>query len=214
MRTLPESLILLCLLSTIGCGDGERITGQHHAVPAFGVEAGSGVAAGSGTASGGAPLPHKYDDEVLDHQIPVSISGKVVGISDGDTIDILTDDKRKIRIRLNAIDAPESGQPYGKNSKQFLSECIGGKVVEVITHGNDQYKRIIGDVFVGGSLVNLEIVKAGLAWHYVKYAPDNKAIADAELEARAARSGLWSDSRFVAPWDWRKLSKAERDKLR
>lgn len=142
------------------------------------------------------------------------ITGKVVGIMDGDTIDILTDDKTKIRIRFNGIDAPESGQPFGKNAKQFISDHIGGEAVRVVTHSEDRYGRTIGDVFADDSLINLEIVKAGLAWHYVKYAPDDKALAEAEAEARAAKLGLWSDRRHVAPWDWRKLSKEERDKLR
>jgi len=75
------------------------------------------------------------------------ITGKVVGIIDGDTIDILTDDKTTIRIRLNGIDAPETGQPFGSNAKQYLSEFIGGQVVRVVTHGEDRYGRTIGDVY-------------------------------------------------------------------
>ena len=75
------------------------------------------------------------------------ITGKVVGIIDGHTIDILTADKTTIRIRLNGIDAPETGQPFSKNAKQFLSEKIGGQVVRVITHGEDRYGRTIGDVY-------------------------------------------------------------------
>jgi endonuclease YncB( thermonuclease family) len=171
------------------------------------------VSAGSGeTQAAGLPTEpattHKDTEQVGE------ITGKVIGITDGDTIDILTAEKTKIRIRFNGIDAPESGQPFGRNAKQFLSDHIGGKVVRVVTHGEDRYERTIGDVYADDSLVNLEIVKAGLAWHYVKYAPDDKALAAAEAEARAEKTGLWSDRRHVAPWDWRKLSKAERDKLR
>ena len=75
------------------------------------------------------------------------ITGKVVGIIDGDTIDLLTADKTTIKIRLNGIDAPETGQPFGKNAKQYLSGFIGGQVVRVVTHGQDRYGRTIGDVF-------------------------------------------------------------------
>ena len=142
------------------------------------------------------------------------ITGKVVGIVDGDTIDILTADMTQIRIRLNGVDAPETGQTFGKNSKQFVSDAIGGKSVRIVSHDKDRYGRTIGDVYSESTLVNLELVRAGLAWHYVQYTPDDKALAAAELQAREAKRGLWSDARHVAPWDWRKLSKVERDKLR
>ena len=155
------------------------------------------------------------------------ITGKVVGIIDGDTIDILTDDKTKIRIRLNGIDAPETGQPFGKNTKLFLSEFIGGQIVRVVTQGEDRYGRTIGDVYLkddggpnalpGATLpdweINRELVQQGLAWHYKKYSSDINLEMD-EITARDRKLGLWSDARHVPPWDWRKLSKAERDKLR
>ena len=155
------------------------------------------------------------------------ISGKVVGIIDGDTIDILTAEKTTIRIRLNGIDAPETGQPFGKNAKQYLSEFIGGKNVRVETQGDDRYGRIIGDVYLkdaGGPNalpdailpdwnINREIVQEGLAWHYKKYSTDINLEMD-EATAKYRKLGLWSDPRHVAPWEWRKLSKDERDKLR
>ena len=155
------------------------------------------------------------------------ITGKVVGIIDGDTIDILTSDKTTIRIRLNGIDAPETGQPFGKNGKQFLSEFIGGQIVRVVTHGEDRYGRTIGDVYLkddggpnalpGATLpdweVNRELVQNGLAWHYKKYSSDINLEMD-EITARDRKLGLWSDARHVPPWGWRKLSKVERDKLR
>jgi len=155
------------------------------------------------------------------------ITGKVVGIIDGDTIDILTADKTTIRIRLNGIDAPETGQPFGRNAKQYLSEFIGGQIVRVVTHGEDRYGRTIGDVYLkddggpnalpGATLpdweINRELVQQGLAWHYKKYSTDINLEMD-EITARDAKLGLWSDDRHVPPWDWRKLSKEERDKLR
>ena len=47
---------------------------------------------------------------------------KVVGVTDGDTITCLTDQKEQIKVRLYQIDAPESGQVYGQKAKQALSE--------------------------------------------------------------------------------------------
>lgn len=149
------------------------------------------------------------------------ITGKVIHILDGDTIDILTSDKATIRIRFNGIDAPEKGQPFGNTAKVFLSDNIGGKIVRVVTHGKDRYGRIIGDVYcldctsrAPVSTVNVSVVTNGLAWHYVKYAPEDKELAGAERWAREKRLRLWSDRRSIPPWEWRKLSKEERDKLR
>ena len=71
-------------------------------------------------------------------QQTAEITGKVIHIIDGDTIDILTADKSRIRIRLNGIDAPEKGQPFGNTAKEFLSESIGGFDVRVVTHGKDR----------------------------------------------------------------------------
>jgi micrococcal nuclease len=76
------------------------------------------------------------------------VSGKVVSIADGDTITILTAEKKQIKIRLNGIDAPERVQPFGTNSKQFVSGLIGEKRFRVVTHGEELYGRTIGEVFV------------------------------------------------------------------
>ena len=141
------------------------------------------------------------------------ITGKVVGIIDGDTIDILTAEKTTIRIRFNGIDAPETGQPFGRNAKQFLSESIGGQVVRVVTHGADRYGRTIGDVYLkddGGPNIrpgtilpdwniNREIVQEGLAWHFKKYSSDITLEMD-EITARDRKLGLWPDVRSIPPW--------------
>ena len=77
----------------------------------------------------------------------------------------------------------------------------------------DRWDRAIGEVFDDdGQRVAIKLVAAGLAWHYVRFAPNDTELAEAE--AREAKRGLWSDPRFVPPWDWRDLSKEERDQLR
>ena len=130
------------------------------------------------------------------------------------TIDVLTQDKSTIRLRLNGIDTPERGQPFGNNAKDYLSQTIGGKMVRLTTYETDRYDRTIADVYLGdNTFINRELVKRGLAWHYKEYSDDPR-LAENEREARLQKLGLWSDSRHVAPWDWRKLSKEERDELR
>jgi endonuclease YncB( thermonuclease family) len=143
----------------------------------------------------------------------VATTYRVVGVIDGDTIDVLDADNQTKRIRFNGIDTPEAGQPFGNNAKQFVSDRVFGRDVELIEHELDRYGRTIADVIIDGENLNRALVAAGLAWHYKRYS-DDEALAQAERDAQAASLGLWSDPRHVAPWDWRKLSKEERDKLR
>jgi len=67
----------------------------------------------------------------------------------------------------------------------------------------------VGKVVVRGQDANLEQVRRGLAWHYKKYEreqepSDRVSYAEAEIEARIARRGLWADPESISPWDWRK----------
>ena len=142
----------------------------------------------------------------------VSGTYKVIGISDGDTADVLKDGK-KFRLRLNGIDTPEKGQPFGNNAKQALSDRIGGKEVRVVVHETDRYGRALADLYDDTGDVNLWMVSQGMAWHYKAYS-DNAQLAAAERQAKSDQRGLWSDRRAVAPWNWRKLSVAERDMYR
>ena len=138
---------------------------------------------------------------------------RVVGVTDGDSITCLTGDKQQVKVRLNAIDAPERGQPFANKAKQALSDMVFGKDVEVEELGTDRYKRTIGLVTVGELDVNHEMVAKGMAWHYVKY-DDSRALRDAEQSARTAKLGLWADPHATTPWEWRKLDKNEREQRR
>ena len=98
-----------------------------------------------------------------------TISGKVVGVMDGDTIEVLDATKTPHRIRLAGIDAPEKAQPFGARSKQHLSQQVFGKQVEVQSNKTDKYGRTVGKVMVGGKDAKLEQVVSGFAWHYKEY---------------------------------------------
>lgn len=133
----------------------------------------------------------------------------VVGVHDGDTITGLDEHKVQHKIRLDAIDAPELGQPFGQAAKKALSDKVFGKDVVVVPKTKDKYGRTIGHVMIDGRDVNLEMLEEGMAWHYAKY-DRNKRLADAQQQARADRLGLWADSEPVAPWDWRSHRKRSR----
>lgn len=136
-------------------------------------------------------------------------SGQVVGVLDGDTIEVLHNTRAE-RIRLNGIDCPEKGQAYGQRAKQAASELIFGKQVTLQTFGKDKYGRTIADVLLPDSTnVNHELVKDGWCWWYRKYAPGNSELEKFEKEAREAKKGLWADPHPVPPWVYRKAKRGQ-----
>ena len=137
--------------------------------------------------------------------LATDLVGKVVGVSDGDTITVLVD-KKPIKIRLEGIDAPEAKQSFGNRSKQALSDLVFGTEVKVKKTGEDRYGRSLGFVSREGIDINAKMVQDGWAWHYKKYNRDSK-LADLEGQARAAKRGLWSESNPLAPWDFRDRQK-------
>ena len=132
------------------------------------------------------------------------IKGKVVAVSDGDTITVLDEmDKGNFKIRLDKIDAPEKKQPFGSKAKQFLSSLIFGKQVTVRFKAVDRYGRIIGTVYCDEVEINLVMVQNGYAWHYRHY-DKTPAYIHAEKLARANKKGLWADNAPVNPYKFRK----------
>jgi endonuclease YncB( thermonuclease family) len=137
-----------------------------------------------------------------------TVTGRVVGVADGDTITVLDADKVQHKIRLAGIDAPEKKQAFGNRSKESLSDMVFDKTVNVETEKRDRYGRQIGKVLVNGQDVNLAQVERGMAWFYRQYqreqSPnDRKLYEAAEDAAKAGRRGFWRDSDPVPPWDFR-----------
>ena len=125
------------------------------------------------------------------------VMGRVVAITDGDTLTILTTDRVQHRVRLAGIDTPEKRQPFGQVAKNHLSSLVNGQTVKVNYYKRDRYGRIIGKVLANGADAGLRQIEAGLAWHYKQYqgeqdAPDRARYANVETEARAAQRGLWA----------------------
>lgn len=139
-----------------------------------------------------------------------ALSGRVVGVVDGDTVDVLNADRETCRIRLMGIDAPERRQPFYERAKQHLADLAIGRDVIVKWHKLDNRKsRLVGQVFIDGRDINLALVSAGYAWWYRAYAreqlpSDRAAYAAAEATAQANKAGLWADPDPTPPWDWRK----------
>lgn len=135
------------------------------------------------------------------------IVGRVVKVSDGDTITVLTASKDQVKVRLHGIDAPESKQAFGEKSRLALAELVAGRDATVTVETKDRYGRVVGRVVVDKTDANLAQVKAGMAWWYRAYARKDTALRDAEIAARDAKLGLWIDPNPTPPWDWRKQQK-------
>ena len=138
--------------------------------------------------------------------------GKVIKVSDGDTITVLDSNNQKHKIRLKGIDAPESQQMYGDISTQSLSELVYDKEVLITWDKKDKYYRILGKVIVDGRDANYEQLKKGLAWYYKQYEKDlsdddKKRYLEAEEWARNYTEGLWADSNSIPPWEFRRKGK-------
>lgn len=149
---------------------------------------------------------------MLGHVHAAVLEGKVVGITDGDTVTVLVD-RREVKVRVAGIDAPEKKQPFGQRSKEHLSDCAFGKSVAVEWNKTDRYGRTIGKVLADGVDCGLRQIQDGFAWHYKAYvneqsATDRAAYAEAESQAQARKTGLWSDPHPIPPWEFRHTAPA------
>ena len=119
----------------------------------------------------------------------------------------------RIVIRISGIDAPERGQYYGDVATLHLHWLISGKAVGLKLKQRDSYGRWIATAYLDGADIAEELLQQGLAWHYKEH-DSNPRYAQLEAEARQDGRGLWCDDRAVPPWEWRRMSKYERDAYR
>jgi len=144
-----------------------------------------------------------------------TIEGRVIGVSDGDTVTVVDGLHTPHRIRLAGIDAPEKAQAYGDASKRYLSDLVFGEAVTVEYKKHDRYGRVVGKLLKDGHDASLEQLRAGFAWHYKQYQreqsrEDRGAYAQAEHGAQQAHAGLWRDPAPVPPWAWRLQRRSKR----
>jgi len=133
----------------------------------------------------------------------IEFEGRVVAIIDGDTVGVMRAG-REVRIRLHGIDAPEKRQAYGRRAQDYLGEMIFKQTVRVVIRSKDRYGRSVADLYLGSKHVNQEMVRAGMAWWFRRYAPRDTELRELEERAREAGIGLWADANAIAPWNFRK----------
>lgn len=139
-------------------------------------------------------------------KVPKEFSARVIGVVDGDTVKVLYQNK-PIQIRLEHIDCPEKGQAYSTKAKQFVSNSIFGKTVKVVNKGKWHWNRLIAEIYYDKNQnLNKSLVKNGLAMHFIKYSK-SKEYSELEQKARINKVGVWSLSKVIAPWEYRKAKK-------
>ncbi|AVQ28260.1 MULTISPECIES: thermonuclease family protein [Fusobacterium] len=134
--------------------------------------------------------------------IAVAVSGKVIRVSDGDTI-LIQSGSQKIRVRMYGIDAPELKQKYGEESKKYLEKRIMDKNVDIKVINQDQYGRKVGKVFYKNKDINLEMLETGNAWFYEYHAKHEKDYRKAFKNAKEQKLGLWKDKNPQNPRNFR-----------
>ncbi len=134
------------------------------------------------------------------------LSGRVVGVADGDTITVLVN-KKGTKVRLYGVDAPEKKQAFGQRAKQFTSNLVFDRDVRVSVVSMDRYQRTVGIVTrKDGVNLNEELLSNGWAWWYEHYAKREQRYAALEKKARDSAMGLWSEKDPVPPWEFRRKS--------
>jgi len=140
---------------------------------------------------------------VISQNAPETIVGRVVKVTDGDTVTLLTKENQQIKIRLEGIDAPEKGQDFGNKATLYVRRLCEGKTVTVIKTGTDRYKRVLGILYVENLNVNEYLVCQGLAWHYKQFNKSHR-LDSIEKLARKEKLNIWSLPNPIPPWEYRK----------
>lgn len=156
------------------------------------------------------------------HSTIRTVTGTVIKVSDGDSIQVSTPEQTKLKVRLYGIDAPETpkinnrtrqinkpGQPYGEDSWKALQDKIMGKQVKVDIVEFDKYRRAVCMVWLDDRNINIEMVREGYAEAFIEYLkpPYQSQFLEEEQKARKANRGIWSIPDYERPRDFRKRLK-------
>lgn len=128
-----------------------------------------------------------------------AMTAKCIKVIDGDTI-IVKCDKRQMTVDLEGVDAPELGQPWGKEVRSFVRDMVQGRElqVEIIEAGDGSGTA---RVVVGGQDLSRLLAERGLAW-----ATDAGELQELSERAKSAPCGIWLDTEPVPPWEFRQAT--------
>lgn len=133
----------------------------------------------------------------------------VIAVSDGDTISCKRINMRRstTKIRLAYIDAPESSQEFGTETRKMVMSLVYKKLVWIRIIETDRYGRHVAEVHRRGKHINEELIKRGGAWVYTDYIKDKRYVErlnKLQNDAKKSKKGLWQNPRAVKPSTYRK----------
>ena len=135
------------------------------------------------------------------------LTGQVVAVHDGDTL-TMQSGSFLYKVRLSDVDAPEMGQVFGKQARQFTEDRVLGRRVRVNVALIDRHGRRVGEVIVeDGWVLNEELVHAGFAWYYRVHPVRNDRLQKLEQYAFTKKLGLWVEQDPLPPWEFRRESR-------
>jgi endonuclease YncB( thermonuclease family) len=137
------------------------------------------------------------------------VGGRVTRVADGDTVN-LTVGTREIRVRLNAIDAPELAQTYGTRAKAALETLCEGKAATLKIEKTDRVGRSVGELTCAGRAVNDAMIAGGHAWVFDRFVDPASPLYKLQKEAKTAKRGLWANDKPTPPWEWRTKQREEK----
>ena len=138
---------------------------------------------------------------------PKTMTGNLVVVHQGDTFTIksIPPDEKLYKVRLSNIDTPELKQPFGLRAKEFTKNQIFGKEIQVEYKMVDFYGRLVGSVILPqGKVLNKELIRVGLAWHYRVIPSPSISLERLQYEAWEKKLGFWVDPSPIPPWEFRR----------
>ncbi len=143
----------------------------------------------------------------------ISIDGICTRVIDGDSIE-LSDGRRRYRIRLKYIDAPElkqqsfDQQPIGQWSRDFLTKLILHRAIKVVYSKRGIYGRILGEIYLDGRSINLQMIQQGqaLLYPYSTFSSrlEKHKYVTMRYLAMQQRRGFWATEGLLHPKEFRK----------
>jgi endonuclease YncB( thermonuclease family) len=141
------------------------------------------------------------------------LKGKVVGVMDGNTLELLTSDNETYKIQLAGVDCPEPEQPFGPEAKYLLEKSLKGKNVEAVIQGKNRWGVRQGIVTTkNGPDPRVALLSLGLAWTAEKNAVP--VLESIRVNAKAKKLGLWIDKDPTPPWVYRRQQTMQTPKFR
>ena len=154
------------------------------------------------------------DEREKEKRIEDFPAAKVEYVIDGDTV-VVSIAWTRTKVRLDSIDCPENGQPWGDIATAGLIKMIGGRKIRLEKHGEDHHGRLLATIYVRDKYgsewlnVNEKMVVKGHAWVMRRYfnhlsTARRDSLVRMERWARRKKVGLWNTSNPIPPWRWRR----------